>query len=205
VQTSKLVGLTGGIASGKTLASDHLAEQGVAVVDTDVLAREVVMPGSQGLSMIVDTFGAEVLTTDGSLDRQRLKRIVFDDAGQLQQLNQIVHPLIRQQVSSRIEDINEPWVLVVIPLLTQQVVTGYGIDRVLLIDVPGQVQVERVMARDEVTEQMARNIIAAQPSRAERLQLAHDVVANHSSKAALIRRLDLLLPVYHHWASEQPG
>ena len=201
MRSTKLVGLTGGIASGKTLVSDHLAAQGVAVIDTDVLAREVVMPGSQGLAMIVEAFGADVVSADGALDRQRLKSIVFNDDEQLQRLNHIVHPLIKQQVRLKIETLKEPWILVVIPLLTAQVVTGYGIDRVLLVDVPAQVQVDRVMSRDDVTEQMARRIIAAQPSRAERLALADDVVVNHSSKAALLERVDLLLPVYQCWSA----
>lgn len=201
MQVTKLVGLTGGIASGKTLASDHLAEQGVAVVDTDVLAREVVVSGSPGLAKIVETFGSDVLTKSGTLDRQRMKSIVFNDAQKLQQLNGIVHPLIRQQVGLRIAESNQSWMLVVIPLLTQQVVTDYGIDRVLLVDVPQTVQLQRVMARDQVTEQMAAKIMSAQPSRTDRLTLADDVVINQSDKASFVDRINLLLSMYHRWAA----
>lgn len=194
-----LIGLTGGIASGKTLASDYLSTQGVVTVDTDVVARDVVKPGTEGLARIVDQFGPQVLSQSGELDRKKLKSIVFNDAPQLKRLNQILHPLIRQQVRQTIRLIDADCVVVVIPLLTQQVVIEYDISRVLLIDVHEQVQLERVKNRDQVSEQLALKIMASQPPRAERLNLADDIVVNDSSVSSLYEKLDLLLPVYRQW------
>ncbi|MFC3193835.1 dephospho-CoA kinase [Marinicella sediminis] len=191
-----LIALTGGIASGKTIASDYLADLGLPVIDTDVVAREVVQPGSQGLSLIREEFGGRVMNKEGGLDRSALKQLVFNDVDKLKKLNAILHPLIQQGVGSHLRSIDRQLAVIVIPLLTSQVVNAYAIDRVLMIDVSQQVQLKRVMSRDQVGQEMAHKIIDSQPDRLTKLALADDVLVNHDSIASLKSKLKLLLPVY---------
>jgi dephospho-CoA kinase len=198
-----LLALTGGIASGKTVASDHMAAQGMAVIDTDVVARQVVEPGTPGLQQIRQAFGDEVVGEDGRLDRGKLKHLVFGDPHLLARLNAMLHPLIRQAVFTQVEQQHQALVVVVIPLLSREVAGQYHIDRVLMIDVSEQVQVERVMQRDQVSADLAMNIMASQPSRLEKLALAQDVVVNNGSLDDLRDRLDLLMPLYRQWPGVQ--
>jgi dephospho-CoA kinase len=171
------IGLTGGIASGKSAVAAEFAELGASIVDTDLIAREVTAPGSPALAAIVDQFGPEVLAADGGLDRQRLRGIVFADAAARRALEAIVHPRIRRLALARAEAAAGPYVIFVVPLLFE---TGFDrlVDRTLVVDCPETVQVERLRRRDGAGEQQARAIIAAQLGREARRQAADDLIDN---------------------------
>jgi len=175
------IGLTGGIASGKSAASDYFASLGIPVIDTDLLSRELVQPGSEGLQRIVETFGKSVLDETGALDRARLRELVFASDTQRGQLEDILHPLIRDRVEELVATIgNAPYVIIVIPLLVE---TRYPIpvDRVLVIDTAEAQQLDRLMQRDDISIEQAKIMLDAQASREQRLQEADDVVHNNAS------------------------
>jgi dephospho-CoA kinase len=178
------VGLTGGIASGKSTVSQLFAALGVPIIDSDEIAREVVAPGTPGLAAIHARFGAGVLQTDGSLDRAALRRIVFADAAARQALEAITHPAIRAAMDRRSRELGGPYQILAIPLLAEG--GGRGrVDRVLVIDCPEELQVLRVMARDRTSAPQAHAVLAAQASRTQRLALADDVIVNDGDVAAL--------------------
>lgn len=182
VQTPPVVILTGGIASGKSAVSDQLAELGVPVIDTDVLAREVVVPGSPGLSDLVEAFGAGILTGDGSLDRAALRQRVFRDEAARKQLEQILHPRIEAAARARIAALGaSPYCLLVVPLLVE---TGLfpDADRVVVVDVPEAVQIDRLIQRDVIDEPAAHRMLASQASREQRLARADELIENHGSR-----------------------
>lgn len=186
------VGLTGGIGSGKTAVSDAFARRGVPVIDTDLIARELVGPGEPALAAIVRRFGADCLTPDGELDRRRLRRIVFDDESARRDLEAILHPLIRAAVRERIARLAAPYALVVIPLLAENPAFRELLDRVLVVDVPEAVQLARVMARDAMDEAQTRRMLAAQADRTRRLAIADDTIDNSGSPADLEHRVATL-------------
>lgn len=171
------VGLTGGIGSGKTAASDHFARLGAAVIDTDLISRELVEPGQPALDEIVDRFGDDILDADGRLDRPLLRKRVFDDPAERHALEAILHPRIRTTMLARAEQAEAPYVVLVIPLLIE---TGQQrlVDRVLLIDVAEAVQRARVAARDRLSIEQVDRILAAQTDRAARLRAADDIICN---------------------------
>jgi len=178
------VGLTGGIASGKSTVAELFAKLGVPIIDSDLIAREVVAPGSAGLAAIRRRFGDDVLATDGSLDRRRLRKLVFADPAARADLEAITHPLIRERMRQLNESVRAPYVINAIPLLAE----GGGrrdLDRVLVVDCPEALQISRVMARDQIDEGAARAVLAAQASRAARLAIADDVLVNEGDLAAL--------------------
>jgi dephospho-CoA kinase len=190
------VGLTGGIASGKSTVAALREQRGALVVDADVLAREVVEPGTPGLAAVVDRFGPSVLTSDGRLDRAALGRLVFaDDAASRaarRDLEAVVHPAVRAR-AAELEAAAAPDQVVVhvIPLLVE---TGQasGFDLVVVVDVSEEVQRERLLARGGLTEAEADGRIAAQASRSERLAVADVVVDNDGDRDALARHVDVL-------------
>ena len=172
--------LTGGIASGKSLVAERFAARGVPVVDTDVIAREVVEPGSEGLAAVVAAFGDDVLTADGHLDRAGLRRRIFADDAERERLEAVLHPRIRAEMHRQLdahEHAGAPWALAVIPLLVETHQAG-DFDRVIVVDTPEAAQIARVMARDGGSEADARAILERQASRAERLRLADHVITN---------------------------
>ncbi|MEM9383643.1 MAG: dephospho-CoA kinase [Pseudomonadota bacterium] len=171
------IGITGGIASGKTAVSDHFARLGVPVIDTDVLAREVVEPDTAGLREVVQAFGERVLRPDGALDRARLRGIVFADATARRRLEEILHPRIWKAARGQIEGVQTSYCVVVIPLLAEGGAVD-RVDRVLVIDCDPDTQLERLMRRDGATEEAARRVLAAQATRASRLVIADDVLVN---------------------------
>jgi dephospho-CoA kinase len=183
------VGLTGGLASGKSTVSGLLRELGAVVIDADVLAREVVEPGTPGLAAVVAEFGPEVLAEDGGLDRARLGSVIFADPGRREALEQIVHPLVRAR-AAELEAAAPPGALVVhdIPLLVE---TGQApaFDAVVVVDVPEELQVERAMRDRGWGEEEARSRIAAQASRDERLAVATHVIDNSATPEDLRRRV----------------
>jgi dephospho-CoA kinase len=171
------VALTGGIASGKTTVADRFAARGVPVIDTDLIARQVVEPGEPALAEIVAAFGPGVLDADGRLDRRRLREIIFADATARRRLESILHPAIRAEMERQSRAAGGPYQLLVIPLLAEGGRRDH-VDRVLLVDVPEAVQVERLMRRDGVSREQAVASLAAQATRAARLAIADDVLTN---------------------------
>jgi dephospho-CoA kinase len=172
------IGLTGGIASGKSAAAAVFAELGVPVIDSDVIAREVVAPGSPGLAAIRARFGEGVLQADGQLDRRALRAQVFADPTARRELEARIDSLIRERMAAQSAAAGGPYQIHAIPLLVEGGARRPGIDRVLVIDCPEEIQVQRVMARDRVDEAGARAVLAAQASRAQRLAAADDVIVN---------------------------
>ncbi|WP_127165343.1 dephospho-CoA kinase [Xanthomonas euvesicatoria] len=183
-----IVGLTGGIASGKSALAVEFEKLGVPVIDADVVARQVVMPGPV-LDCIIDYFGPGILLPDGTLDRSALRKIVFADLTQRKALEAITHPAIRAELQRAAHAAEGPYAIVAIPLLTEA--GGRAaypwLDRVLVIDAPVELQHARLMRRDGSTPELADQMIAAQASREQRLALADDVVVNDGQPAHLIR------------------
>ena len=171
------VALTGGIASGKSTVADLFAEFGVPVIDTDVIARAVVEPGQPALAQVVETFGPEVVDSDGRLDRRRLRERIFADHETKRRLEAILHPAIRAEMERQSRAADGPYQVLVIPLLTEGKRRDH-VDRVLLVDVPEELQIQRLMTRDGVSHEQAKASLNAQATRAERLAMADDILRN---------------------------
>lgn len=186
-----VVGLTGGIGSGKTTVSERFADYGVPVIDTDLIARELVEPGRPALAEIVAGFGPECLDGDGRLHRTHLRERVFADPAGRRRLEAILHPRIRALVRERVAALAVPYCLVVIPLLAETGMTDL-IDRVLVVDAPEAEQIRRVMARDRIDADQARRILAAQASRDQRLALADEILENSGNLDQLDRQVAAL-------------
>ncbi|SDD08143.1 dephospho-CoA kinase [Aquimonas voraii] len=186
-----IVAVTGGIASGKSAVTARFEQLGVPVIDADLIARELVEPGEAALAEIVQRFGAVVLDADGRLDRRQLRQRIFSDAGARRDLEAILHPRIRERMHERALAADAPYVVLAIPLLTASSRYPF-IDRVLVVDVPESVQIERLTRRDGVDDADARAALAAQIRRSERLALADDVVDNSGSLEALSTAVDAL-------------
>jgi dephospho-CoA kinase len=198
------VALTGGIASGKTTVANLFAAHGVPLVDTDLIAREVVEPGQPALAAVVATFGADVLDQEGRLDRRRLREIIFGDAAARGRLEAILHPAIRAEMerqSAAAADAG-PYQLLVIPLLAEGGRRNH-VDRVLVVDTPESVQVARLMARDAVTREQAEASLRAQAARTARLGMADDVVTNTGRIEDLRDQVDALHLQYVNFAREK--
>jgi len=185
------IGLTGGIASGKTTVAKMFADLGVPIIDTDVIAREVVAPGASALDEIRKAFGAEVFQLGGTLDRRAMRKIVFTDDAKRQQIEDILHPRIRDAVYERVAETDGPYLIIVVPLLFGSPMTDF-MDRVLVVDCSEEVQLSRLLARDTENVEQARRIIASQASREQRLSIADDVVPNDSDKEDTRQRVDAL-------------
>jgi len=186
-----VVALTGGVASGKTAVSDRFAELGVPIIDTDVIAREVVAPGSGGLAAVEAAFGSEMLTAEGALDRPALRRKIFDEPGARTRLEDILHPRIAEEARRRLNELDGSYAILVVPLLVESGLFSDA-DRVLVVDVPADVQVSRLMERDGSTRGQAEAMLAAQASREQRLARADDVIENTGTLAELNARVDEL-------------
>jgi dephospho-CoA kinase len=171
------IGLTGGIASGKSTVADMFAEKGVPVIDTDVIAREVVQPGEPALAEIEEAFGPEVIDSDGSLHRRRLREQVFNDDQMRKRLEAILHPRIRDAAMAQADFAGGPYQVIVVPLLVGSPMQSL-VDRILVVDVSESTQLERLVQRDAESEAQARRMISAQASREDRLAIADDVVVN---------------------------
>ena len=191
-----VVALTGGVASGKSTVAQRFAEMGVPVFDADVAAREVVAPGSDGFNAVIGAFGLDAMLADGSLDRAWLRQRVFADARARRQLETILHPRIKARLQAQVASSHAECVLLVIPLLAETWPDYDWVDRVLVVDVPEATQIERLMQRDAVTEDLARSMLAAQASREQRLALADDVIDNTSNPETLDTRIRDLLAAW---------
>ncbi|MFY8273608.1 dephospho-CoA kinase [Pseudoalteromonas sp. SSDWG2] len=186
--TPWILGLTGGIGSGKSTASAYLAKQGIVVVDADKVARQVVEPNSVGLNAIVARHGATILNTDGSLERAKLRDIIFNDEHEKAWLNALLHPLIRQSMLAQLAQATGPYVILEAPLLFENNLTQYC-NRTLLIDIPESVQITRTCSRDKTTPEQARAIIQSQLSRTEKITQTDDMICNIGTKADLNAKL----------------
>jgi dephospho-CoA kinase len=190
-----IIGLTGGIGSGKSMAAKYFAERGAPVIDADIVARELVIPGSPALRDIVQTFGKEVLLPNGELNRAALRNRVFHDPEQRRLLEDVLHPRIRQEMLSRARHITAPYCIMVVPLLVE---SGWQdmMDRVLVIDVPETLQITRVRARDHLTEDEVFALLRIQAGRETRLAAADDVIVNDAGPAEIDRRVGELHAKY---------
>jgi len=195
-----IVGLTGGIASGKTTVADMFAARGVPLVDADVSAREVVAVGSAGLAAVVAAFGPGVLTAEGELDRRALRQQVFANPAERKRLEDILHPLIGQHLRESLQALTGPYALLVAPLLLEGQLSK-TVHRVLVVDVPEETQIARVMLRDGSSREEAEAILRAQMSRQERLARADDVIVNDDGLDALERQVDQLHQQYLNQSS----
>lgn len=201
-----VVGVTGGIAAGKSTATDFFAARGVPVLDADIAAREVVAPGSPGLAAVRSAFGDAVIATDGSLDRRKLRELIFADDSRRRTLERILHPRIHARIRQQLAKLDAPWVILSVPLLVNSELREL-IHRILVIDAAPEVQIKRVMARDEIDADQAGKILAAQSTREERLAIADDVVDNSGDPKALTAQLERLANLYDRLAAtrQQPG
>ncbi|MCC8470093.1 dephospho-CoA kinase [Xanthomonas phaseoli] len=194
-----IVGLTGGIASGKSALAAEFEKLGVPVIDADVIARQVVAPGPI-LDAIVERFGRDILLPDGTLDRQSLRQIVFADAAKRQALEAITHPAIRVELQRAALAAEGPYVIVAIPLLAEAGgrKTYPWLDRILVVDLPVELQHARLIHRDRTTTELANQMICAQASREQRLALADDVVINDGKEISLLDDALRLNTHYQH-------
>ena len=190
-----IVGLTGGIGSGKSAAATRFAERGIDVVDADLASRAVVEPGQPALTEIAHHFGDELLQGDGSLDRTQLRHRVFADDEARQWLQRLLHPLINQYLRDHLAQASSPYAMLVNPLLieTQQYRWCW---RTVVIDVPVELQVERTMSRDNNTREQVDNIVRAQASREQRNAIADDIIMNDTTLEALYSEVDQLHAEY---------
>ena len=190
------IGLTGGIASGKSTVTQRFAEFGVPVIDADVASRSVVEPGTPGLAQVVQQFGEGVLDANMQLDRGALRNLIFKDSSLRQALDAILHPLIRAEMEREAALAKGPYVVMAIPLLVEGGSADKRVDRVLVVDADEMLQIQRLQARDGCSEQQARAILSAQASRAQRLAAADDVVLNTGTVAELRQSVDRLHDKY---------
>ena len=185
------VALTGGIASGKSECARRFAELGASVIDADVVARELVQPGMPALNEIVTAFGPHMLDASGSLERAEMRTLVFGDAEARRKLEAILHPRVREEMRARADAAQAPYVLLVIPLYVES--GGYDwVDRVLVVDLPRELQLARAIARDRIAPSLAEAMIDAQASRAQRLAAADDVIDNSGAPEALAAQVTVL-------------
>lgn len=180
-----MVGLTGGIGSGKTAVSDAFEHLGAPVIDTDRIARELVELGQPALEQIVEAFGRGCLNEDGRLDRNALRRQIFADKAARARLESILHPRIRACVRERLAVLDSVYCIVVVPLLVESGMRDM-VDRVLVVDVAPETQIGRVMERDSIPEALAKRMLAAQADRATRLRAADDVIDNSGDRESLL-------------------
>jgi dephospho-CoA kinase len=172
-----IIGLTGGVGSGKTTAANYFIQLGIPVIDADALSREVVEPGKPALRVLAEHFGDHIIDKSGRLDRGKLRHIVFADTAERKWLESVLHPLINQLMDQRIAECKSEYCVLMSPLLTETSQIE-KVDRVLVIDVPESLQLERTMARDGNDEVTVKSIMASQTDRANRLRFADDIVIN---------------------------
>ena len=189
------VALTGGIASGKSLVSDLLEIHGCKIIDLDVISREVVMPGTEGLQELVDTFSKSILLSDGSLDRKNLRDVLYKKGRNRALIEQILHPKILHKMKAMMDDYHEGVMIVVIPLLVEKELWG-PFDRAVLVDCESKTQIKRLIARENIDSEKAKTMMMAQASREQRLKLDEhlptDVIENNARLSDLKDKVHLL-------------
>nr|8SBN_A Chain A, Dephospho-CoA kinase [Klebsiella aerogenes KCTC 2190]8SBO_A Chain A, Dephospho-CoA kinase [Klebsiella aerogenes KCTC 2190]8SBO_B Chain B, Dephospho-CoA kinase [Klebsiella aerogenes KCTC 2190]8U94_A Chain A, Dephospho-CoA kinase [Klebsiella aerogenes KCTC 2190]8U96_A Chain A, Dephospho-CoA kinase [Klebsiella aerogenes KCTC 2190]8U97_A Chain A, Dephospho-CoA kinase [Klebsiella aerogenes KCTC 2190] len=195
------VALTGGIGSGKSTVADEFAHLGVTVIDADIIARQVVEPGTPALLAIAERFGPQMINDDGSLNRRRLRERIFAHSEDKAWLNALLHPLIQQETRRQMQASTSPYLLWVVPLLVENRLTDKA-DRILVVDVPKETQIERTIRRDGVSREHAEHILAAQATREQRLAAADDVIENMGSADAVASHVARLHDKYLMLASQ---
>jgi dephospho-CoA kinase len=190
-----IIGLTGGIGSGKSIVARHFENLGVPVIDADAITRELVEPGRIALEKIVTYFGSDILQADGKLDRKQLRDRIFTNPDDRKILEGILHPLAQKEVQQRIVNLNAPYCIVSVPLLIE---SGWStmVDRILVVDSPRELQIQRTMARDGTTRQQVEAIIDSQVDRKTRLAAANDILENTSDIAYLFEQVNILNEKY---------
>lgn len=189
------IGLTGGIASGKSTVCQLFAQYGIPIIDADIIARQLVEPKQEAYDEIVSIFGEDARHTDGQLNRQYLRQVIFSDAKAKQQLEAILHPRIRQQLIQQSNNLNAPYCILDIPLLIESNMKEC-VDRILVIDVDLSLQLSRLCKRDKITTDDAQLIINSQVSRQQRLAYADDVISNDNSLEKLTLSVENLHKKY---------
>jgi len=189
------IGLTGGIASGKSTACRLFAQHGIPIIDADVIARQLVEPNQEAYNEIVDVFGSKICGPNGELNRTYLRQLIFTDAIAKQQLEMILHPRIRLQLIQQSNTLNTPYCILAIPLLIEAKMAEL-VDRILVIDIDLSLQITRLCRRDNVTIDNAQSIINSQASRQQRLDCADDVIANNNGFENINKRVDNLHKKY---------
>ena len=191
-QNSKfIVGLTGGIGSGKSTVSEIFHDQGIQVIDADTIARDLVIPDTPCFKAIVEHFGEDVLETNGTLNRAYLRELIFNDDSQKKWLESLLHPAIREEIDRQVSESKSAYIILSVPLLIESDQYDF-VDRVLVIDVPEKTQLERIKARDASSEKLIREIMASQVSRERRLAVADDTLDNSGSQDTLRQQVLLL-------------
>ena len=177
---SKKIGLTGGIASGKTTVSDYFEKIGAHVIDADVISHDVTKPDGSAFNEIISSFGSDILNEDGQIDRKKMRSMIFNDVSKKEMLEEIIHPKVRQEIFKAINQSNEHYLIISVPLLIE---TGMiqMMDRTLLVDCSETTQIERLMKRDEITLDEARSIMANQALRSDRQRFADDLIVNEKN------------------------
>lgn len=198
------VGLTGGIGSGKTTVAQLFARRAVPIIDADTIARRLSARGQPAFHHIIEYFGKEILGADQEIDRQRLRVRVFNAPQERKQLEAILHPRVRQAMQQEIEDLHAPYCILAIPLLIE---AGFLdlVDRVLVVDTDEQLQIHRVMARNNMDADTVKKILASQTGRAQRLAYAHDCIVNNADLKHLEREVERLHRAYIACTNKQSG
>ena len=189
------IGLTGGIGSGKSTVTQIFSELKAPIIDADIIAYELVGPGKPALKAIIDHFGQQILTNQNALNRKKLKEIIFSNPEQKKQLEQILHPLVFAEMESQIKQLSGPYCILSIPLLLETQMEDF-VDRILVIDCPVELQLERVKNRDQLSEDRIKAIIASQATKEQRLQAAEDVIDNSTDAQALAEQVKKLHNLY---------
>ena len=196
----KKIGLTGGIASGKTTVSDCFKKLGTKVIDADVISHEVTEPGGSAFEEILSEFGSEILDEKGLINRKRMREIIFDDQSKKKILEEIIHPKVRDEMFKRINKSDDHYLIVSVPLLVE---TGMNriMDRTLLVDCSEDTQIERLMHRDKITLNEARAILKNQASRSDRKKIADDLIVNEKN-VTLIELENEVLELHKYYLKE---
>lgn len=190
-----IIGLTGGIGSGKSAVATLFAERGVPIIDTDIIARDLTQAGKAAFQRIIEHFGNSILLENGSLDRAKLRMIIFSNPKQRLWLERLLHPLIQKEMEQEISQLSSPYCIAVVPLLFE--VEFYSIiNRILVVDTPEHMQIERVMSRDKISQEHVEKILKTQANREDRLARAQDIIINDGHLADLIPQVDKLHQMY---------
>ncbi|MDD2915496.1 MAG: dephospho-CoA kinase [Gallionella sp.] len=197
IQNRLIIGLTGGIGSGKSTVAALFAQHGAGIIDTDVIAHSLTRANGEAMESIRASFGNDYVTADNALDRAKMRGLIFSDAAAKQRLEQLLHPLIREQAKAQLRKLESaPYIILVVPLLAESPAFRQLVQRVLVVDCAENIQIARVVGRSAMSEAEVRAIIARQTSRAERLQLADDVIHNDAGLDNLAEQVGILHGCY---------
>lgn len=196
-----IVALTGGIGSGKSTVSDLFRQRGIEIIDADIIARQVVEPGSDALFQLKAHFGRQILRKGGSLDRAKLRTLIFSNQQNKVWVESLMHPLIQQMTKQQLSAVKGAWCIWVVPLLVENHLHKYA-SRVLVVDVDPSVQLQRTMMRDNISLSDAQKILNAQATRQQRLAIADDIINNNGELAEITQQVDSLVRLYHKIAQQ---